>query len=190
MLDGQGGEKAANLLVAKLDGGPTADKGLKPDDPKAIGFERPGGVIAEFDSTFQVAEFPFPRGSVGRSAHCQPDGRGAGASVWRAQVRNWDNRSRGRFCWKMQSRELMIKARISRIGAQEKSYSSCSVMSLFNGVLFGCEFGEKRAERGRCRRREIVFLAEIEIKPNPFAVVRSEGLRHMCLVEAALETAS
>ena len=63
-LNGQGGEEPANFLVAEFGGGATADEGLKSCDPKAVGFEGPGGVIAEFNGAFQVAEFPLPGGSV------------------------------------------------------------------------------------------------------------------------------
>jgi hypothetical protein len=46
VLDGQGREEAANLLVAELGGGPTADESLIAANPKAKGFEGAVGVIA------------------------------------------------------------------------------------------------------------------------------------------------
>ena len=64
MLDGQRREEAANLVVAELGCGPTADKGLKPFDPKAVSFKGPVGVVAEFNGPFQVTEFSLPGGSV------------------------------------------------------------------------------------------------------------------------------
>jgi hypothetical protein len=62
VLDGQRREEAANLLVAEFGSGPAADKGLKSNDPKAVSFEGPPRVIAEFDRTFQVSELLFPGG--------------------------------------------------------------------------------------------------------------------------------
>ncbi len=76
MLDGQGGEEAANLLIAELSGRPAADEGLEPRDPMAIGLEGSAGVIAGFNCTFQVAVFPLPGSGV--QAGCW---RGAGREL-------------------------------------------------------------------------------------------------------------
>ncbi len=68
MLDGQRGKEAANLLVAEFGGGSAADESLKTSDPKAIGFEGAGGIVAELDGAFQVVEFPLPGSSIGSGA--------------------------------------------------------------------------------------------------------------------------
>jgi len=82
----------------------------------------------------------------------------------------------------------MVKIWILRVGADEQPDGRGGVMALFDGVALGGEFGQKRAEdcwRGRCI---VVFLAEIEIEPDPFVVARTVGLGHPGSVESSLET--
>ena len=62
VLDGQGRQEAANLLIAKLSGRSATNECLEPSDPKAVGFKGPVGIIPQLNCTFQVAVFPFPGG--------------------------------------------------------------------------------------------------------------------------------
>jgi hypothetical protein len=191
MLDGQGREKAANLLIAELSCRSAMDEGLEPSDPKAIGFEGPAGIIPQLNCTFQVAVFPLPggcgwtlcRGAAGRELGtvCRT-GQGWGTIRWR------------RVCSVLlgvrvtECRELMIKARILWDRADEEPDGRRGMMALVNGVAFGGQLGEKGAERGGGGWWIVEFLAEIEIEPDPFVVFRTLGLWHPGLVEPPLET--
>jgi hypothetical protein len=62
------------------------------------------------------------------------------------------------------------------------------MMALFNGVALGCHSGEKGAQRGWCRGREVVLLTEVEIKAGPFVIIGAEGLRDPRLVQSAVKT--
>ena len=62
------------------------------------------------------------------------------------------------------------------------------MVTLLDGVAFSREFDQKGAQRRWSRCREAVFPTEVDIKPDPFMVILMEGLRHMLLVQVALET--
>jgi hypothetical protein len=82
----------------------------------------------------------------------------------------------------------MVKVWIFWVGADEEPDGNGGVMALVNGAAFGSELGEKGTERCGRGRRIAEFMAEIEIEPGPFLVVRTLGMRDPGLVEPALET--
>jgi hypothetical protein len=84
----------------------------------------------------------------------------------------------------------MIKTRIFGVRSHQKPNCSGGVVALLDGVAFGREFGQKGPERGWCRWREAVFLTKVDVKPGPFMIVLMEGLGHVRLVQAPLETSS
>src|ERR1035437_6259182 len=57
------GEKAPYFIHAQLVGRPTANKRLKLPHPKAIGRQRLGRVIPQFDAPFEVAVLLLPGGA-------------------------------------------------------------------------------------------------------------------------------
>ena len=67
---------------------------------------------------------------------------------------------------------------ILRVGSDQQPDGSGGVMALVDEVAFGGEFGEKWTKGRGCGGRKVVFVAEVEIKPGPFVVVWTVGLRH------------
>ena len=82
----------------------------------------------------------------------------------------------------------MIKDRVLWIGANEEPDGFAGVMALVSRVAFGGELREKGTERCRGSWRKVEFLAEIEIEPDRFVVIRTLGVWHPGLFEPPLET--
>ena len=73
-------------------------------------------------------------------------------------------------------------------GFEEHLHSGSRVMSLFNGLVFSCEFGKKWAEAGGSSWWIPEFSAEVEVKTQPFVVFWVQGCGEPSLLEAMLES--